>query len=392
MTSGDGTPGSEGSEVEPDAIVSTMLRKLPVPEHRPGFWEHLEAQLDTTPGLPVRPLVAPAPVRVRSAPPVQHAPVSHAPVSQAPVPQPLLPAGIRRGSNVALSVLAAAAAVVAVVAGVTLVRDDSRPGLDAAGPSAGSAEGDDPPKEFTGTTAAPALPAPAGVPAPAPLETVPDEPTTPEDAAATFVAAVNEGSTERAWGLLGRVSQRSWGDPTAFAGSASELAGGAYGMFRTAVDLDVSLIPVQGGGRKAGVVVLDGVIDLDGVRARQTLELPYRGEGGALRLDPWAPGSGAESPIQFTSPVPVDGAPVHYGTVLEIDPSVGVEALLPRWATVAVMTVDGYRVERVTFDGAADRIVRFDPEVPFAPGVHRVTVAAAGGSRLTAASVLLKAR
>ena len=402
-------PDHEGvATVQPDPVVAAMLTRLPVPDHADGFWEHLEASLDSTPGLPVRPLVAPEPDGDRPAndgrqvvipDPVADAP-KPAPTTAArplaaaatPAPAPVPAATPMHPFTTGLLALgAAAAAVVAVIAGITLMRD-----ADGSLPQAADRSEEQPggatstAAKVTGTTAAPASPTPPEQPG---LSQVEGEPSTPEDAATTFVAAVDDGATDRAFALLAPGSQATAGDPGQISGLTT-LSTGDYGTLRDAVDLEIARIPVgRAGGGEVGVVVLDGMVQLDTGRARTTLELPYRTDGaGLVRVDPWSPGSGVTSPIEYTSPVPVDGEAIAYGTILEVEPDVGVEALLPRWARSAVLSVDGEVVQRATYEPDADRIIRFDPQAPLAPGIHRVTVAALGGDHVTASSLLLKAR
>jgi hypothetical protein len=164
-----------------------------------------------------------------------------------------------------------------------------------------------------------------------------------------------------------------------------------------------------GGDAEVGVVVLDAVIRTDAGRFRRTVELPYRRDAGfgSYRIDLWAPGAGPDSPIEFTSPAPVDGTDVEYGTLLETERLAPVEAIVPSWADRAVLAVDGEVVQQLDSAGdagtdsagqasaggaAAGAAIRFEPPAPFVRGVHRITVAASGDGRVTAASMLLQTR
>lgn len=386
-----------------DPVVVTMLRKLPVPDHGDAFWDELEVELRG--GAEARPPLVAARVEVAAAPagadPGGEDTVTAPRTPATPPPSaPILPGAVRRGSNVALLVVAAAIVAVVAMAGFSLLRDDSREAATSGSGTTTPASQVTLP-QYTGTTAAPAQP--GGDPSPAPaLEAVSGEPPSAEAAATSFVVAVVDGSPERAWELLAEPSRAHWGDPGALAAGASELVATGYGAFREAVTLDLATIVLDTApdGSEVGVVVVDGVVQLEGRRARRTLELPYRYEPGfgTYRVDPWSPGVGAASPIRFTAPIPADEGQVPYGTILRTDdPSIPVEALIPEWATSGVLAVDGEPVERFepppddgTGADPVPRTLRFEPPEPFAPGVHRVTVAAAAENRVTAVTLLLR--
>ena len=172
-----------------DAFIRTAIRGLRAPEHHPAFWTELSGELDAleVAMAPHRaPVRAPAPVRVaapepepapvpepapeavvepepvpvaaaavhpprreplRARPPAHAAPAGEGERVRAFVPAPeapttkrrpvvhhdaaVVPHSLRRSSNAVLLAVAVVAAVVALVAGLTLVRQRS----DAGGPS-----------------------------------------------------------------------------------------------------------------------------------------------------------------------------------------------------------------------------------------------------------------
>ncbi len=92
-----------------DPVVRAALRKLPVPEHHPGFWDRLDAELrdEHTP--------QPLPSTLPSSPTRSERRVV---VPLESVPEPARP---RRRSNRVLALVASAAAVLAAVAAASLV-------------------------------------------------------------------------------------------------------------------------------------------------------------------------------------------------------------------------------------------------------------------------------
>lgn len=160
MSQADEVPGAAvtgDDRIEPDLIVRTALALLPVPEHEPGFWAGLDALLAVEPAphaaepaLAVGPpLTAPRPIAASAASGAAPGVVaSLAQVDaerpaigdrrQAPLPARqlgVLPPALRRRSNAALLFVALAAAVLILVAGLTLVRQRSAGGLSPLDPT-----------------------------------------------------------------------------------------------------------------------------------------------------------------------------------------------------------------------------------------------------------------
>src|SRR5690606_24647399 len=98
--------------IEPDPVIETALRLLPVPEHEAGFWQRFSATLADEP--------VPEPTRVpepRAGEPGRDG-TAEVPVLELVSTDhlALVPPAVRRGSNLILSAVAVAAAVVVVVA------------------------------------------------------------------------------------------------------------------------------------------------------------------------------------------------------------------------------------------------------------------------------------
>jgi hypothetical protein len=370
--------GPDVSEPGDDPLVRTALRHLPVPDHGPEFWERLEASLAPTPEAAPDPEPEPEP-EPEPAPQL------------VPVPS-VVPSGMRRASTALLAGVATVAVVLVVVAAATLIGRDPD-GVDTGGTAAAdldaAADPDDPDGDgappttqaLTGTTAVPADGSPVGedgwAAGAAPLSAV-DDPSSPDEVAAAFVVAVDAGDAARAWSLLAPASQAHWGDEAGFAASLGELAEGAYGSFRTARGLEVTTLALDDG---AGVVTLDGVVDLEGDERRRTLDLPYLGQpDGTWLLEPWG---GDEPAVRFTAP-----APVRSGFAV-LDAAAAVEAEVPAWAATVLVAVDGTELDGIEREpGSGTVVVR--PADPFAPGLHRLTVAASGPEGVVATSVVVR--
>jgi len=140
-------PAAVGAPQPSDTLVETALRRLPVPEHAPGFWEDLDAALAAEPrrqtdepSLAVGPgrattrgtarsaTVAPRPQRLVAAP-TQPAAVAAGRADRDDPTRRLVPPSLRRRSNVVLLVLLVAAISLVVICGVALVRHRSVGGL-----------------------------------------------------------------------------------------------------------------------------------------------------------------------------------------------------------------------------------------------------------------------
>lgn len=256
---------------EPDVLVQTALRLLPVPEHEPDFWSRLDVALDAEPpkggagstedGVDAARGGALVAAAGATGPRTDEVPV----VELVPTPVPgVVPAAMRRPSNVVLSVLAVAAAIAVVVAGASLVRSRTDDGVGE--------------EEAASTEEADAEPgAPEGLVAP-----------DGEPAAAVvvdWINAVAAGEMEEAWSLLGPRSQTDWGSFDAFAGERTALAEG-YGAWRVS-DPEVIVTPLDEDGDEALVVVtLVGTVPQEGSTHLRADAFPVRlvGDRGVLEL------------------------------------------------------------------------------------------------------------
>lgn len=270
-----------GERPEPDVVVETALRLLPVPDHEPGFWARLGTALDVEPDRSAARTSATA-LRSpgeegRSGPgeePGRARPVGPGDPDAAPAPvvqlQPtpvvgVVPPAMHRRSNVVLSALAVAAAVAVVVAGASLVRSRT----DDGGPN----------EETASNEVADGTPDAAGEVFAAPAD---------EPAAAVvvdWINAVAAGEAEDAWALLGPRSQADWGSFDAFAAERTRLAEG-YGAWRVA-DPEVIVTALGGEGEEQLVVVmLVGAVPQEGTTRMRADAFPVRlaGDRGVLEL------------------------------------------------------------------------------------------------------------
>jgi hypothetical protein len=265
--------------IEPDPLVETALRLLPVPDHEPDFWARVEEALDAAPpkrsataekrpaasggpGAAGKGALTAAAAAAVSAGRPRTAALPALELVPGPVPG-VVPAAMRRPSNVVLSAIAVVAAIAVLVAGATLVRSRTDDGLS---DEAASTE-------------------PAGAPSAAPegLVAPSDEP-----AAAIvvdWINAVAAGEMEEAWSLLGPRSQTDWGSFDAFASEATGLAEG-YGAWRVSAP-EILVTPLGEDGDEGLVVVtLVGAVPQEGTTRVRADAFPVRlvGERGVLEL------------------------------------------------------------------------------------------------------------
>lgn len=350
--------------VEPDAVVSTALRLLPVPDHGPEFWSLLAADLDAEPALGS----ADRPVPMRRRP--QRAPVPL--VELATAGPGTGPGGGRRRSNVVLSAIAVAAAVAVVVAGASLVR--SRSGDDPA-PEVAEA-----PEETTTSGAAAstsgALVAPDDDPAVA--------------AVVAWVDALGHGDVDTAWSALGPASQAHWGSKSAFTAERSGLAEG-YGAWSAAHPDEILVTPLASSGDGDLVVVtLVGTLAQEGSEQARADAFPVRIVDGEARVELYA--FAGELEVVVPEPVPDGGSrpPVAAGDELVV--------VVPSDAGAPVIRLDDGEVlvcgeapgTRLTpLEGSSGRRCGYTPKGGIAKGSRVLTVAfwSADGALVSAESV-----
>ena len=359
---------------EPDVVVETALRLLPVPDHEPSFWTRLEAALDAEPD--------PRAARTRAAvlratddegPDAARVPV----VELAPTPVPgVVPSAMRRRSNLVLSALAVAAAVAVVVAGASLVRSrtDDDPATEevAEEPTTDGAAGagDGAPSSTVGA----ALSAAAG-----------DDP-----AAAVVVEwlqAVAAGDVDRAWALLGPASQAHWGSASALAGERSALAEG-YGAWASAEPDAVLVTPLgTSGDREVVVVTLVGAVEQEGTVSTRADAFPvHLGEDEGL-LELYASAGVMEIVI------PEDAAPD--GSRPPMAPADEIVLVVPEAVEAPLLRLDDGEVvvcgeapgtELTQLEGASGQRCGYAPPGGLPAGDHVLTAAfTSGDGRLVTA-------
>lgn|GEM_PF-3462066 len=383
---------TEHDPIEPDVLVETALRLLPVPDHDADFWARLEQALDAEPSKPGAGSTTDEEGRVASGEPGRTSPggpdaagggagagrprTDEVPVVELrPTPVPgVVPAAMRRPSNIVLSVLAVAAAVAVVVAGVSLVRsgvDDDLFEDETAAESESEGEAS-PTADDASTLAAPA-----------------DEP-----AAALVVEwidAVAVGDMEAAWELLGPGSQTYWGSFEDFAAERTGFAEG-YAAWRVA-DPTFLVTPLEGPGEGFVLVTLVGTVPQEGTTSHRADTFPVRiGEGGAvLELH------GSAGVMEIV--VPDD--PAEDGTPASVAADEQLVLVVPDGVAAPVLRVDDGPLvvcgedpgtELTDLEGTSARRCGFEPPDGLSAGDHVLIAAftSPDGASITAHSVAFR--
>jgi hypothetical protein len=362
---------------EPDPFVRTALELLPVPDHREGFWSELEVLLDaeptrrpdqprsTRPGDGRRPAAA---VERRPAPVLELAPEGSA---------VLVPATLRRRSNVVLTAVAAAAAVVVVVAGSALVRQRAE------GRVGTTAVADGPAEQQTLISSTSTSTSITGPDAAAPTEAV-----------MAWLADLSEGDTTSAWAALAPGSRAHFGSRSAFAAQGSSLAEG-YGAWASAHPDDVLVTSLGPDGPDDVVVVtLVGTVNQEGTTQHRADAFPVRMVDGIPRLEPYA--FAGELEIVVPEGVPAGGT----RPIVPTDQDIVI--VVPRGVEAPVLRLDDGEVvvcgqsegtELTELDDAPGQRCSYHPEGGLEPGTRVLTVAFTNPDRtgIAAASVLFEA-
>jgi hypothetical protein len=312
-----------------DPLVERALRRLPVPEHAPGFWDELEARLGTNP--------VPSPI---------------AGDSSVAAPDPYLEkAWDHRPARTLMGAVAALAAAVVLVAAVVVAGRASHPEGRTQRPAA--------PGSTAPTTATTALdPAAQGA----------------VDAVRTFLDALGHGDRKTAAGLLGPRSEQY---AIATAGSADamlQVAEEGFGAWAASPDRTYRAIAIRPGDV---VVVVQGTRTSEGQVEHRADAIPARKaeSAGVWFVEPWAfdPATGGRMELQTPDPA---GNPPRLG----VGQSVEVSVAAPGDAWFAL---DG-PAERVTaVSSPAGRVARWRP-VGVAPGRHLLVVAFVNDTTFTA--------
>jgi hypothetical protein len=366
-------------DVPPDQFVRTALQLLPIPEHGADFWSDVDAVLATEPVPAPRPLKRDTRRTLVADPATAAGTAAPGRVLEL-VPDhstALVPPALRRTSNLVLSAVAVAAAVMVVVAGTTLVRQRSGDSPDAA-EVAGSTDDTEAPS--ASTTALAAL---SGSDAEVPTEAV-----------LAWVAALADGDMTTAWDALGPASQAHFGTKSAFAAEESAMAEG-YGVWSATTPDDVLVTPVAvGGDGKVVVVTLVGTVAQEGTEQRRADAFPVRIVDGEARVEPFA--FAGELEIVVPEPVPAGGSRplVRADDELIVVVPRGVEAPMLRLDDGdALVCGDAEGTELTELDDAPGQRCSYQPEGGIAAGKRVLTVAflAPDGSGVAAEAVLFEA-
>ena len=296
--------------VQPDPIVRTALQLLPIPPHEPSFWSDLETALDAEAPPTVASAAPPGPGATIAAP--------AAAVVELVPDRALVPAGVRRRSNVVLSAVAVAAAVMVVVAGTALVRQ--RGGTDTDPTELADEAGDPLDTELTSTSTAGTSRS---------TLTGTGEGSVPTSAVLAWLDALGAGDTDAAWAALGPASQAHFGSKSAFSAEGTALAEG-YGAWSAASPDAVYVTSlVASGDGEVVIVTLVGTLEQEGVAQERADAFPVRVVDGRARLEPFA--FAGELEIVVPEPVPAGGtrSVVHDDEVVVVVPR-GIDAPMVR--------------------------------------------------------------
>lgn len=355
---------TDDEPIEPDVLIQTALRLLPVPDHEPDFWARLEQALDAEPRRSI------AHTSSGDEQGSATGTTDVVPVVEV-VPSPVagvVPAAMRRRSNLVLSGLAVAAAVAVVVAGASLVRsrveDDP---LDDESP----AEADD----DAGSTSAGA----------APLAAPADEPAAA--AVVEWIDAVAAGEMEAAWELLGPESQTYWGSFGDFAAEHTRFAE-RYGAWRVA-DPRFLLTPLESASGQLVLVTLVGAVPQEGTASPWTDTFPVRTSGDAAVLELHASAGVME--------IVVPEDPAEDGTPASMAADEALVLVVPDGVPAPVLRIDDGPVlvcgespgtELTDLEGTPARRCQLSPAAGLRAGDHVLiaAVTSADGTSVTAQS------
>ncbi len=373
---------SDDLDVPPDSIVRTALQLLPVPTHGDAFWARLEASLDAEEPLamPVEPvrrvLLADPDADPRHAAPPGPTPVVELEHDHA---LHLVPPTFRRASNALLAGLAAAALVVATIAGASLLEEQQDADVSSDDPA------DDPALETLVRNAQ------SG-------GTVTTISARHEDASSDavleWVDHLGAGDATAAWSAMGDTSQAHFASQAEFEGLMTDLAEG-YGAWSAAEPDDVLVTPVSADDEGTiAVVTLVGTLDQEGTTEHRAEAFPVRIVKGHVVLEPFA--SAGDLEVAIPERTSDDTSWESVGTDEEL------VFVVPGSAEAPVLRIDGGDTvicgeadgtDLHDLDQAPGQRCSYLPEGGFEPGPHTATVAFLGadGTSITAESILFDA-
>jgi len=372
---------SEPTPLEPDQVIQTALRLLPVPPHGETFWEDLGRALDGSLGVATS--AAPAVLVSADRTDERRVPVPPEVVDDDALA--LVPAALRRRSNALVVAVAAAAVVLVVFAGSSLVRDgsgDERVDLAGAG---------DPPD------ASPELDALVddAHPASATPVTLSDRNEAASSrAVSAWVDAVHSGDAGAAWAAMGPTSQQHFSSRAAFEAQLADMDRG-FGAWSEVEPDDVLITPVGSGSEGTiAVVTLVGTTMTDGSEQRRAGAFPVRVLDGEAMLEPFALAGELELVVPLPSSDSNPSPAVDQGAALVVVVPEGVEAPVLRLDDGdAVVCGEADGTELRAMDDLSVGRCSYLPTGGITPGEHTLTVAFVGadGTSISAEALLFQA-
>lgn len=375
-------------EVRPDVIVRTALQQLPVPDHGDDFWNRLDRALDhpvTRGDLPSAP-ASTSSVVLPEMPPDAGA---HSDSADAARPRPasdpsrtLVPAGLRRPSNLVLLAVAAAALVVVGLAGAALLDDRTGGGSDASrDQSLASAELD---ALIDGAQGADVT-----------LSTMSaaDEAAS-SDAVLAWVDHLQAGAADEAWAAMGPASQAHFASQADFESQLPELAEG-YGSW-AGTEPDQVLVTAVSDGEEGvlAVVTLVGTTTSEGDPQHRAEAFPVRFLDDVARVEPFA-STGELEVVAPPEDLAGDGSrTLASGEELVVVVPGGADTPLLRLddgETVVCGAVE--TTELTSLEDAPGQRCAYRPEEGMSTGEHVLTVAfqSTDGAEISAQSMLFDA-
>ena len=361
---------ADDETVQPDQIVSTALRLLPVPPHGEHFWLDLDEALEAAAGD-------------RQEVPAAAGSPGHGAVAAAfPVvelqPDPalaLVPPALRRRSNAVAAAAAVAAAVLVVVAASALVRQRSGSDVDttelAGGGSGRTTLASPDSSDGTSGTAAPT-----------------DEAELSSQAVMSWLSALGHGDGDAAWHAMGPGSRGHLGSRSDFEDLMSALSEG-WGAWAAATPevVLVTRVPSSGDGSIV-VVTLVGDVQQEGTTNRRADAFAVRVVDGVAELEPFD----AAGDIEMVIPGPSGphDLPTVEGDELIVVVPLGVDPPMVRLDDgEALVCGEDPRTELVELDDGSAQRCSLAPEGGVAPGERLLTVAfsSPGGGAISVESV-----
>ncbi len=326
-----------------DRAISRALNTMPVPEHRAGFWDRLDAAIAEE-------------ISVSIAPPTDTDTDSPTETTARPdTVTELRPAERRRAPRRWQFVGAAAAAVAAIVVAATLVTNNDRD-VRTVNPAD---RGNEP--EVSPT------------PPPGSASEIAGQ------AVADWLQAVAAGDADRAWELMGPQSQQYLGRQQ-FGEMVPSMAEGSFGQWTGPVDdlkVGTSFLPAPAEG--AGVTTYSGTIRPEGMEEFTSQAFPVRLVGGRWTVEPFAFGPG-DTDAEFITPEPGQNGLGAIGPVGVIE----IDAKLPGDAYIAL---DSMTPELMMPAQNVPGRWRYAPVKPLTTGTHQILVITVAPDWFTAASL-----